>query len=63
MVGTFGRQLRKYGRDARDNARGPCRRGGSGRDHGYPGGHLRPPRYDPGAAREPGPPSRGGDAS
>jgi predicted metal-dependent phosphoesterase TrpH len=59
MVGTFGRQLRKYGRDARDEARGRVLRNGTGRDLGYPGGHLRPPRYDPTAAKEAGRPSRG----
>ena len=35
---TFGRQLRKYGRDVRDEVRGRVRRDGTGRDHGYPGG-------------------------
>ena len=34
---TFGRQLRKYGRDARDTIRGRVRRDGTGRDLGYPG--------------------------
>jgi predicted metal-dependent phosphoesterase TrpH len=47
QLGTFGRQLRKYGRDARAEVGGRIRRDGTGRDHGYPGGHLRPPRYDP----------------
>ena len=47
QVALFGRQLRKYGRDARAELRGRIRRDGTGRDHGYPGGHLRPPRYDP----------------
>ena len=48
--GTFGNQLRKRGRDARDEVAGRVRRDGTGRDHGYPGGRLRPPRYeaDPG---------------
>ncbi|HYM84869.1 MAG TPA: PHP domain-containing protein [Candidatus Dormibacteraeota bacterium] len=46
QVSLFGRQLRKYGRDARAELRGRLRRDGTGRDHGYPGGHLRPPRYD-----------------
>jgi predicted metal-dependent phosphoesterase TrpH len=46
QLGTFARQLRKYGRDARDEVRGRLLRTGTGRDHGYPGGHLRPPRYD-----------------
>jgi len=45
QLGTFGRQLRKYGRDARAEVGGRLRRDGTGRDHGYPGGHLRPPRY------------------
>ncbi len=47
QLGTFGRQLRKYSRDARDEVAGRLRRDGTGRDHGYPGGRLRPPRYDP----------------
>jgi predicted metal-dependent phosphoesterase TrpH len=33
---TFGRQLRKYGRDARANVRRAILRDGSGRDLGYP---------------------------
>ena len=51
QLGTFGQQLRKRGRDARDELRGRIRRDGTGRDHGYPGGHLRPPRFDPAHAR------------
>ncbi len=47
QLGTFGQQLRKYGRDARAEVSGRIRRDGTGRDHGYPGGHLRPPRYEP----------------
>ena len=47
QVSTFGRQLRKYGRDVRDEVRGRVRRDGTGRDHGYPGGRARPPRYEP----------------
>jgi predicted metal-dependent phosphoesterase TrpH len=47
---TFGRQLRKYGRDARDGVRGRVLRDGTGRDHGYPGGRQRPPRFDERAA-------------
>jgi predicted metal-dependent phosphoesterase TrpH len=47
QLGTFGRQLRKYSRDARDEVAGRLRRNGTGRDHGYPGGRQRPPRYDP----------------
>ncbi len=46
QLGTFGQQLRKRGRDARAEVAGRVRRDGTGRDHGYPGGHLRPPRYD-----------------
>jgi predicted metal-dependent phosphoesterase TrpH len=45
QLGTFGRQLQKYGRDARAELGGRVRRDGTGRDHGYPGGHLRPPRF------------------
>jgi hypothetical protein len=52
QLGTFGRQLRKYGRDARANLGGRIRRDGTGRDHGYPGGHLRPPRFEPGTAAD-----------
>jgi len=47
---TFGRQLRKYGRDIRAEVRGRALRDGTGRDHGYPGGAARPPRFDPAAA-------------
>jgi predicted metal-dependent phosphoesterase TrpH len=43
---TFGRQLRKYGRDIRAEVGGRVRRDGTGRDHGYPGGDRRPPRLD-----------------
>ncbi len=43
---TFGRQLRKYSRDARAEILGRARRDGSGRDHGYPGGDRRPPRLE-----------------
>jgi hypothetical protein len=46
QLSTFGRQLRKYGRDARDTAKGRIRRDGTGRDLGYPGGRHRPPRFD-----------------
>ena len=46
QVVTFGRQLRKYGRDARAVVRAQVRRDGSGRDLGYPGGRDRPPRFD-----------------
>jgi predicted metal-dependent phosphoesterase TrpH len=47
QLGTFGRQLRKRSRDLRDEVAGRVRRDGTGRDHGYPGGHLRPPRFEP----------------
>ena len=40
------RQLRKRGRDARDEVAGRVRRDGTGRDHGYPGGRHRPPRFE-----------------
>ena len=36
QLATFGRQLRKYGRDARDGLGARLRRDGSGRDLGYP---------------------------
>jgi predicted metal-dependent phosphoesterase TrpH len=49
QLGTFGQQLRKRGRDARAEVSGRVRRDGTGRDHGYPGGQLRPPRYESGA--------------
>ncbi len=52
QVGVFGRQLRKRARDARDEVAGRVRRDGTGRDHGYPGGRARPPRFDPAAADE-----------
>ena len=51
QLGTFGQQLRKRSRDARDEVRGRLRRDGTGRDHGYPGGRLRPPRFEPAALR------------
>ena len=38
-------------------SRGRVRRDGTGRDHGYPGGRLRPPRYEP----RDGPRARAGD--
>jgi hypothetical protein len=46
QLSTFGHQIRKRGRDARDELRGRLLRTGTGRDHGYPGGHLRPPRFE-----------------
>jgi predicted metal-dependent phosphoesterase TrpH len=48
QFGVFVRQLRKYGADARAELAGRVRRDGTGRDHGYPGGRNRPPRFDPG---------------
>ena len=57
QLGTFGQQLRKRGRDARDEVAGRVRRDGTGRDHGYPGGRQRPPRFEtaePGAGSGPG---------
>jgi predicted metal-dependent phosphoesterase TrpH len=50
MAGTFGRQLRKYGRDWRAEVGGRVRRDGTGRDLGYPGGQRRPAQYDPAIA-------------
>jgi predicted metal-dependent phosphoesterase TrpH len=47
QVGVFGRQLRKYGRDVRDEVGGRLRGTGTGRDHGYPGGDRRPPAFAP----------------
>jgi hypothetical protein len=46
QLDTFRQQLRKRGRDARDEFIGRARRDGTGRDHGYPGGRLRPPRFE-----------------
>ena len=46
QVSTFGRQLRKYSRDARAVVGGKVRRDGTGRDLGYPGGQHRPPRFE-----------------
>jgi predicted metal-dependent phosphoesterase TrpH len=46
QLGTFGQQLRKRGRDARDEVAGRVKRDGTGRDHGYPGGRSRPPRFE-----------------
>jgi hypothetical protein len=43
---TFGRQLRKYGRDARAEVLARVRRDGTGRDLGYPGGTRRPASLD-----------------
>ena len=46
QVFTFGRQLRKYSRDARAVVGGAIRRDGTSRDLGFPGGQHRPPRFD-----------------
>ena len=46
QVMTFGRQLRKYSRDAGAIVRAQVRRDGSGRDLGYPGGAQRPTRFE-----------------
>ncbi len=43
---TFGRQLRKYSRDVRDETLGRLLRRGTGRDLGYPGGRMRPVRFE-----------------
>ena len=51
QFGVFGQQLAKRARDARDEVAGRVRGDGTGRDHGYPGGRARPPRYDPEAER------------
>jgi predicted metal-dependent phosphoesterase TrpH len=51
QVGVFGRQLRKYGRGWSQTVRGALLRNGTGRDLGYPGGHLRPAAFDREAAR------------
>jgi len=47
QLGVYGRQLRKYAGGWRATVRGQVLRDGTGRDLGYPGGTLRPPRYDP----------------
>ncbi len=59
QVGIFGQQLRKRVVDARDEVRGRVRGTGTGRDHGYPGGRARPPRYDPQPGREAAGPEAG----
>ena len=46
QLSIFSRQLRKRGRDVRDEVGGRVRRDGTGRDHGYPGGRARPPRFE-----------------
>jgi predicted metal-dependent phosphoesterase TrpH len=51
QLGVYGRQLRKYSQGWRAEIGGRLRRDGTGRDHGYPGGNMRPPVYDPDAVR------------
>jgi predicted metal-dependent phosphoesterase TrpH len=46
QLGTFGRQLRKYSRDARAVVRARVLHDGAGRDLGYPLGANRPPQID-----------------
>ena len=50
QLGVYSQQLRKYGRGWKATVGGKIRRDGTGRDLGYPGGTLRPPRYDPSMA-------------
>lgn len=45
QVGMVGRQYRKKARDLAADVRGRLLRTGTGHDLGYPGGHLRPPRF------------------
>lgn len=47
----FGRQLRKNARALRDDLGGAVLRRGTGRDLGYPGGRLRPARFEEPEAR------------
>jgi predicted metal-dependent phosphoesterase TrpH len=59
---TFGRQLRKYGRDTRAELLARVRRDGTGRDLGYPGGSRRPAVLDESAIRVAEAPRDGGRA-
>ena len=52
QLGVYRSQLRKYAAGWRATLGGKVRRDGTGRDLGYPGGTLRPPRYDPHADQE-----------
>lgn len=52
QLGVYTRQLRKYAAGWRDTVSGKVRGDGTGRDLGYPGGRLRPARYDPTAGEE-----------
>jgi predicted metal-dependent phosphoesterase TrpH len=47
QLGTFGQQLRKYGRDARANLGGRIRRDGTRRDLGYPRDYAASARDEP----------------
>ena len=51
QVGVYGGQLRKYARGWRATVGGRIRGDGTGRDLGYPGGQVRPERFDRDAAR------------
>lgn len=46
QLGMFGHQLAKNARAVGDEVRGKVLRNGTGRDLGYPGGRLRPVRFD-----------------
>jgi len=52
QLGVYRSQLRKYASGWRATIGGKLRRDGTGRDLGYPGGNLRPPRYDSGGGQE-----------
>ncbi len=52
QLGVYRSQLRKYAAGWKATVGGKVRRDGTGRDLGYPGGTLRPPRYDPHADQE-----------
>jgi hypothetical protein len=52
QLAVYGRQLCKYASGWRATIGGRVRRDGTGRDLGYPGGRLRPARYDPSADEE-----------
>lgn len=52
QLGVYSRQLRKYASGWKATVGGKVRRDGTGRDLGYPGGRLRPARYDPSADQE-----------
>ncbi len=61
QVAMYGRQLRKYSRDIRDDLLGALLRTGTGRDLGYPGGRLRPPRFTGASGSPDDPPRTGGE--